>query len=318
MGKHTDQRDRTLLLTTILQEETDAKHPLSLTQLRERLAERGAAAERKSIYRDLAALRRHGLDVVFRPGAGGGWYLGQRTFALGELRAMVDAITVYPHFSQVQREALLDKVKGLTSIHQRPRLQRPVALPRQEEDLQPVLDRIHTACQEGKALSFLPYRYNRRLEKVPDGERQFVSPKGLLWTDQGYRLLGWDHRRQTLRLLRPDRMGEVLVTGLPAQGPVADPALWAATPFGLDPDRRERVQLLCQEDLAEEVADRFGPEAQAEPQGGGFLLSADVVVGPEFWDWVDAQSGQVEVVGPAWAARQWRARCCFPSRRAAV
>ncbi|MCI8829321.1 MAG: WYL domain-containing protein [Ruminiclostridium sp.] len=319
MGKHTDQRDRTLLLTTILQEETDEKHPLSLTQLRERLAEQGAAAERKSIYRDLAALRRHGLDVVFRPGNGGGWYLGRRTFAPGELRAMADAIAVYPHFSQAQREALLDKVKGLTSIHQRPRLHRPVALSRQEDGaVQSVLDRIHTACQEGKALSFVPYRYDRHLEKAPAGARQFVSPKGLLWTDQGYRLLGWDHRTQNLRLFRPDRMGEVLVTGLPAQGPGADPAMWTAAPFGLDPDRRERVQLLCQEALAEEVADRFGPEAQAEPQGTGFLLSADVVVGPAFWEWVDTHSGEVEVVGPTWAARQWRERCCFPPRRAAV
>lgn len=318
MGKHTDQRDRTLLLTTILQEETDEKHPLSLAQLRARLAERGAPAERKSIYRDLAALRRHGLDVVFRPGNDGGWYLGQRSFTPEELRAMTDAIAVYPHLSQAQREALLEKVKGLTSVHQRSRLHRPVALSRQEASLQPVLDRIHTACQEGKALSFVPYCYNRRLEKTPAGERQFVSPKGLLWTGQGYRLLGWDHRAQSLRLFRPDRMGELLVTGLPAQGPAADPALWSAAPFGLDPDRRERVQLLCQEALAEEVADRFGPGVQAEPQGPGFLLTAEVVIGPEFWGWVDAHGDQVEVLGPGWAARQWRERCCFPPRRAAV
>lgn len=314
MGKHTDQRDRTLLLTGILLEETDEKHPMPLVQLMERLAERGAAAERKSLYRDLAALRRHGLDVVFRPGSDGGWYLGQRTFSLTELRTLVDAVAIYPHLGGKQRNALLEKLKGLTSAHQRPRLHRPVSLPRKEADLDvpEVLDRIHTACQEEKALSFFACEFDRQLEKFPAGERLFVSPKGLLWTGRDYQLLGWDHRSQTLRLFRPDRMGGVRVTGLPAQGPAADPSLWASAPFGLNPERRERVQLFCQETMAGEVADRFGLDVQVEAQGSGFLLTADVVIGPEFWAWVEQYGEQLEVMGPSWAARQWRERCLLP------
>lgn len=81
MGNHTDQRDRTLLLAQILYNETDETHPLPLTALVERLALRGVSAERKSLYRDMAALRRHGLSVFFRPGSAGGWYLTGRTFS---------------------------------------------------------------------------------------------------------------------------------------------------------------------------------------------------------------------------------------------
>ena len=94
MGKHTDQRDRTLLLARILYEETDESNPLPLTALVERLAQRGVTAERKSLYRDMAALRRHGLSVSFRPGSAGGWYLSGRAFSAPELRGVIDAVSV--------------------------------------------------------------------------------------------------------------------------------------------------------------------------------------------------------------------------------
>ena len=47
MGKHTDQRDRTLCLARILYEETDEKHPMPMTEMIRRLEEEGVASERK-------------------------------------------------------------------------------------------------------------------------------------------------------------------------------------------------------------------------------------------------------------------------------
>ena len=56
VGKHTDQRDRTLCLARILYEETDEKPPMPIPEKLRRLEEEGVASERKSIYRDLAAM----------------------------------------------------------------------------------------------------------------------------------------------------------------------------------------------------------------------------------------------------------------------
>lgn len=47
MGKHTDQRDRTLCLARILYEETDEKHPMPMTEMIRRLEEEGVASEQK-------------------------------------------------------------------------------------------------------------------------------------------------------------------------------------------------------------------------------------------------------------------------------
>ena len=79
MGKHTDQRDRTLCLARILYEETDEKHPMPMTEMIRRLEEEGVASERKSIYRDLAAMNKQGFEVPTATGrpAGGTWRGGR-------------------------------------------------------------------------------------------------------------------------------------------------------------------------------------------------------------------------------------------------
>lgn len=322
MGKHTDQRNRTLTLARILQEETDERHPLTLAQIMERLGREEIVAERKSIYRDLAALRRHGLDVVFRPGGDGGWYIEHRTFDLEELRGVIDAVSVYRGLPEDRREELVAKLSAMASLHQRKGLRRPVSLPPQKngdaEELRGVLDKIHAAIQGKKALTFVPFAYDKGKSKV-FGPRQALSPKGLLWSGEVYHLLAWDHRAKSLRLFRTDRMAELMNTGLPAQGPEADPCLWASAPFGLDPNRRERVRLRCCQELSGEVLDRFGAEVPLIPEGEYFTLTADVVVGPEFWGWAAAHSSRLDVVAPPWAAKLWSDRYqmkdVLPARR---
>ncbi|MCF0122882.1 MAG: WYL domain-containing protein [Ruminiclostridium sp.] len=312
MGKHTDQRDRTLLLARILQEETDDKHPLPLADLVTRLARYGVAAERKSIYRDMAALRKHGLDVTFRAGAGGGWYVGRRDFSSGELRAIIDAVSVYRWLPEEQRKALLDKLAALAPRQQREGLRRPVAVRHRSaahpDEVRTVIDRIHAALQSRKAISFVPVVYDRDKCRVAAGPRRVVTPKGLIWSGEDYHLLAWDHRDRTLRIYRPDRMDEVVNTGMPAQGPETDAGLWTSVPFGLEPARRERIRLRCCKSLAGEVLDQLGEEAVLVPEGENFTVTADVVVGPRFWGWMAAHGDRAAVIAPSWAAKVWQER----------
>ena len=92
MGKHTDQRDRTLCLVRILYEQTDEKHPLTTPQLIRRLEKAGLTAERKSVYRDLGAMKKWGFPIDHRRGLGGGWYMASHPLDLDALQAAVDAL----------------------------------------------------------------------------------------------------------------------------------------------------------------------------------------------------------------------------------
>lgn len=312
MGKHSDQRDRTLCLARILYEQTDEKHPLTTNRLLRMLAEVGLSAERKSIYRDMAAMSKWGLPVGYLPGKRGGWYLALRPLGQEALQMVIDAVGVYPWVSQEQRGQVLDQLARLSPRHQRRQMRRPVALPPQGGQdpavVRQALDRVHGALQEGRALSFYALDYQLGKGWQPGDLLMVVTPKGLLWYQGHYHLLGWDHRAGALGLYRLDHMAQPKVTGVPAQGPAAEPERMLAAPFGMDPRRRERICLRCAPALAVDVLDHLGPGAQLRAEEGSFTVTAEVIVGPEFWGWLTAHGDQATVVGPAWAAALWNAR----------
>lgn len=74
MAKSNNQKAKILFLEQILRE-TGENRTVSMQEMLDLLAEKGITAERKSIYDDMEALRFFGLDVRFRRGRPGGYYL---------------------------------------------------------------------------------------------------------------------------------------------------------------------------------------------------------------------------------------------------
>ena len=165
-------------------------------------------------------------------------------------------MAVYRGLPSALREVLLEKLTALAPQPQRRRLCRPVALepPRGEapDRVRPVLDRIYAALQRRTALRFLPVTYNNQGTRCL-GEACLVTPKGMLWSQERHQLLGWNHQTRKLTLYRPDRMHQVEVTDVPAQGPEADLSQWLAAPFGPDLRLQTTVCLRCRTGLAGEI-----------------------------------------------------------------
>ena len=69
---------RLLKLLQIFVEETDVNHTLSTEILQDYLNQEGLRCERKTLYRDITALRESGIDIQFKHDSVGckpGWYL---------------------------------------------------------------------------------------------------------------------------------------------------------------------------------------------------------------------------------------------------
>ena len=75
-------------------------------------------AERKSIYDDMEALRTLGMDVQSRKGKSPGWFLGERTFQLAELKLLVDAVQSSKFITQRKSSELIRKLESQASVHQ--------------------------------------------------------------------------------------------------------------------------------------------------------------------------------------------------------
>lgn len=85
MPKSNNQKGKILYLERILRE-TGEDHTVTMQEILSELMEYGITAERKSIYDDLEVLRSFGIDVKYRRGRPGGYYLaGQKALEKTEV-----------------------------------------------------------------------------------------------------------------------------------------------------------------------------------------------------------------------------------------
>ncbi|MBO6089420.1 MAG: WYL domain-containing protein, partial [Lachnospiraceae bacterium] len=94
MAKGNNQKFKLIYLIKILERLTDEEHSLTMSQIISELESMDISAERKSVYSDLEALRELGYDVIGDDsGRYYGYFLGERTFELAELKLLVDSVS---------------------------------------------------------------------------------------------------------------------------------------------------------------------------------------------------------------------------------
>ena len=319
MPRSANQKLKLLCLCRILWERTDEDHPLTVPELIQALEAWDIKAERKSIYDDMEALRTLGMDVQSRKGKSPGWFLGERTFQLAELKLLVDAVQSSKFITQRKSSELIRKLESQASVHQARQLQRQVYVDRRvksmNESVYYTIDKLHTAIANRKAVTFKYFEYNVKKEKVfrREGKRYTVSPLGLIWDNENYYLAGYDHRSCEMRHYRVDKMAGLEITdrtGKEGGGPGAlDVAAYAAKHFGMFSGREGRVRLRCENGLVGVVLDRFGQESILVPDGRNhFTVTVDAVVSPQFFGWLFGLGDRVELLAPDWAAAAFRAQ----------
>ena len=310
MARSAHQKLKLLCLCRILWEETDEDHPMTTPELIQALEAWDIKAERKSIYDDMEALRGFGLDVQSRKGKSSGWFLGERTFQLAELKLLVDAVQSSKFITQRKSGELIGKLESQASVHQARQLQRQVYVDRRiktmNESIYYTIDKLHTALAGGKGVTFKYFEYNVKKEKVfrHEGKRYAVSPAGLIWDNENYYLVGFDHHSGEMRHYRVDKMAELAVTALPQKGVEGgfDMASYAQKHFGMFSGREGQVTLRCRNGLVGVVLDRFGRDAILVPDGEDwFTVTVPAVVSPQFLGWLFGLGDGVRLLRPDWA-----------------
>ncbi|MBQ9648078.1 MAG: WYL domain-containing protein, partial [Oscillospiraceae bacterium] len=108
MPRSSGQKLKLLYIMDYLLQNSDAEHPVTVWQLVSCLAAHDIAAERKSIYDDIEALRTYGLDVEqVADGRFYGYYVASRRFELPELKLLVDSVQSYKFITQRKTNTLI-------------------------------------------------------------------------------------------------------------------------------------------------------------------------------------------------------------------
>ena len=216
------QKLKLLYLMRMLQEETDSEQGLTMTQILERLEEEGVMAERKSVYRDIEALREFGLDIRTYQRSPVEYALENRDFALPELLLLVDAVQSSRFLTQRKSDALVRSVKQLASARQRALLDKRLhvegRIKSQNESVFHNVDRIQEALARRRKITFLYFQYDAAKKKIlqHDGAFYTETPVQLIYADGFYYLVAYNEKHGALAHYRVDRMDKIEVTDQPA------------------------------------------------------------------------------------------------------
>ena len=310
MPRSSNQKLRLMYLARWLARRTDEDHPVTVAQMIAYLEQENIPAERKTIYDDMEALRVFGLDVQsVRTGSAVGYFIGKREFQLPELKLLVDSVQSSKFITEKKSLELIGKLERLVSESQAHALHRQVwvrgRIKTMNESIYYNVNDIHTAIDENCAVSFRYYEWNRERKRVfrHGGQRYTVSPWAMIWDDENYYVLAFDHDAGILKHFRVDKLSGIRMEKAPRQGAEAferfDMAAYGDSHFGMFSGDVDEVRLRFDNDLAGPVIDRFGADTALIPcDEDHFTVTVSVAVNVQFFGWLCGFGDRVRILSP--------------------
>lgn len=314
MAKTAHQNQKLLRLMQIFLQETDEDHGITMAQILSLLEGFGIHAERKSIYENIETLNQCGMDILAeKQGHQSYYYLASREFETAELRLLADAVASSRFITAKKSDQLLKKLSALSSRYQGGQLKRSVHVPSRIKNMNETIfylvDDLNRAIRENRSITFRYYEWVYRQGQLVrqarhDGARYEVSPWQLLWEDEYYYLIAFDHKSQAIHHYRVDRMGEIAITENPRQGADAFKAIrmedYSARVFGMFGGQSQAVTLSFPDHLLDAMIDRFGKDLLPKRIAEGRLqIRAEVIPSSHFFGWLFSLGEQVRIEDPA-------------------
>ena len=310
MPRESSQKLKLLYVMRYLLRSSDEAHPVTVQQIIDFLSGEGIPAERKSIYDDVEALRRFGLDIIqVKIGRQNGYYVGSREFELPELKLLVDSVQSSKFITYKKTLALIRKIESLASVYEAQLLSRQVYVKNRiktmNESIYYNVDEIHNGISSNRKIRFLYFEYNVAKERQyrHGGVYYVVSPFAMTWDDENYYLVAYDSEAGIIKHYRVDKMEKISTLDEERDGQevyqALDMAVYARKTFGMFTGEDANVQMRFENHLVGAVLDRLGRDVFIVPDGPGhFTVRTDVVVSPQFFAWVLGFGPQAQIIGP--------------------
>ena len=322
MAKSENQKVKTLFVAKYFLENSDENHPVTAGDITDYLKnECGIEAERRAIYRDIAALRDvFGMDI---DGSQGGKYrLLSRQFEFDDLRLLAECVHAAKFISASKAKELVSTIAEFCSSYQAEELQREVFLcdrvKTTRKDILLIIGIIQAAMsvrENGKPkppqkISFKYLKYtiqdkNAQVERRK-GAAYKVSPYKLLINEGNYYLLAYDDKAQDMRTYRVDRMKEVKALDEPREGAEAFAAIdmetYTRRVFSMFGGEQKRVSVRFINPLLDTAIERFGtaPDVFYRPDDERhFVVTADVEISNQFFAWVCGFGKRAKIIWPS-------------------
>ena len=305
-----NQKLKILYLMKILLEKTDETHSITMPEIVEELEAYGISAERKGLYNDMENLRLYGLDIIGeKEGKAFAYRIGGRQFELAELKLLVDSVQSAKFITAKKSNQLIKKIEGLASKYEAAQLQRQVytteRIKTANEGIYYNVDQIHSAIASNSQITFQYFNWDVNKKQVlrKDGALYQVSPWALSWDDENYYMIAYDSVEEQIKHFRVDKMLHINMLSDKREGSqkfkAFDIGAYAKKMFGMFSGEEEMVKILCKNELAGVMIDRFGKDVMMmKADAEHFYVNVKVAVSRQFLSWVMALGDGAKIVAP--------------------
>lgn len=304
----------------ILRNEADEIKPISTDELICRLSEYGIAVERKTVYKDVEALKQSGYDVVtVRSGKSNAYYMIGSDFDVAELKILLDAVSASRFISVKKTEELTKKLAKQAGKYSGELIARTAVcfdtVKHSNEKVFLAVDSINNAISQGKKVEFKYFGFNVNGEKVfrRDGNAYLVNPVALVFSDDNYYLVCYSDKYNDLANYRIDKMDSVRISDedvTPSEC-VKDFKFYShpKQSFSMFRGEIEKVTLECDTSLVTVIIDKFGEKTKmTETADGKFSVCVPVQVSPTFYAWCFTFGDKMKIASPDWVAKEYKNR----------
>lgn len=301
-------KSRLLYVLKYLWQSTDAEHYATTGDILTYLRENGISCDRKTIPSDIQKLCDIVIDIEEERSRENRYSLSSHIFTLPELNLLIDAVESSKFITTKKSTELIEKLSQMSSTHQAAELKSNLYISERvkplNEQIYYLVDNINTAINCGKQISFHYFHYDQHRKEVPNngGKRYCFSPYSLVWNEDHYYVVGFSEKHQKITTFRVDCMKKVNILSADAVEKPDDFSLpdFTCQVFDMYDGTKERVTLICKNDMMNYIIDRFGDEVETSPTDyGHFKAVAEVSVSQTFFAWIFQFNGEIKITRPA-------------------
>ena len=164
--------------------------------------------------------------------------------------------------------------------------------------------------QENRQITFQYLEWNLKKNLVPrkGGLVYQISPWALLWDNENYYLVGYDHDAEIIKHFRVDKIGpmeEEKREGYEAftKCNIHD---YSTKTFGMYGGKEEKVTIQFPNSLVGVVLDRFGKDVSLQKiDAEHFAVHVTVAVSSQFFGWLAGIGNQAKITSPEEVKKQY-------------
>ena len=321
MPKRENQKLKTLYIAQYFLENSDDNHAVNASDIKDYLKDEcGIICERRSIYRDIAALRdEFGMDI--EAVKGGKYKLLSRQFDFDDIRLLAQCVYATKFIAEEKAQELIETLGNFCSEPQREELESEVFLcdrvKTTQQNILLSIGRINYAMstkEDGKkrtptkiTFKYMKYTINdiHSRAECRKGSLYKVSPYKLIINEGNYYLFAYDDQYQQMRTFRVDRMQNIKVTKEPREGNEVfekiDIRTYTKRVFSMFGGENKRISMRFNNSLLSVVIERFGAGSDVtyNPDGKhNFIVNADVEISDQFYAWMCGFRKRASIVRP--------------------